>query len=261
MSEQVDQVERKTTEFEPTISRDDERNITLVSQDGERYEVPFKHFAISRFVSDAVADSEEDDLDDLNVVNVKGEFLAQVNEFCAHYFEDPMIPIPRPLPWPRRVPDVVQRWYGKFITRMNHMTMFEVLLAANYLNIPPLVQLCAARIARITILRSPEQIAEYFGCDEPWTDEQREELLQQEVADGEPRPTKHWEQPEPQFYIDAVLNDEPLFLYEPCADLEPTAFEPSPELLADQAKYGELRPYPYELEEQAAATDGEEKDS
>ena len=54
MSEQINQTEQKTTEIESTISRDDDRNITLVAQDGEQYEVPLKHFAISRFVSDAV---------------------------------------------------------------------------------------------------------------------------------------------------------------------------------------------------------------
>ena len=261
MSEQINQTEQKTTEIESTISRDDDRNITLVAQDGEQYEVPLKHFAISRFVSDAVGDNDEDEeLEDLSVMNVKGEYLAKVNEFCAHYFEDPMIKIPSPLPWPRRVPDVVHRWYGKFITQMDHKTLFEMLLAGNYLNIPPLVSICAARIARIIIGRSPEQIAEYFGCEEAWTEEQKEQLMQKEVREGEPRPTKHW-QPEPQFYIDAVLNDEPLFLYEASNDFEPSPFEPSPELLADQAKYGELRPYPYDQEDVPASVQGSEEKS
>ena len=64
---------------------------------------------------------------------------------------------------------------------------------------------------------------------------------------GEPRPKLHWD-PEPDEFLNAVLNDLPLPEYEDVPELEPSPWDPSPELIADHAKFG--GPVPEEKEEE-----------
>jgi len=62
--------------------------------------------------------------------------------------------------------------------------LFECILAANYLDVRPLTELCCARLARIIVGRSPEQIKEYFHAEGEFTPEQYADLMPQEVEDG-----------------------------------------------------------------------------
>jgi S-phase kinase-associated protein 1 len=63
--------------------------------------------------------------------------------------------LPQPLPWPKRVNDIVQDFYAKFVYLMNYEELFELVLAANYLDINPLLELCLARVARNLVSKCP----------------------------------------------------------------------------------------------------------
>lgn len=69
----------------------------------------------------------------------------QVIEFCAHYKEDPMNEIEKPLK-SANMHDVVQEWYAKFV-EVQQETLFELILAANYMDIKPLLDLTCATVA------------------------------------------------------------------------------------------------------------------
>lgn len=56
----------------------------------------------------------------------------------------------QPLPWPKRLPDVVSDpFYAEFIMVLDYSSLFEVVLAANYLGIVPLLELGCARLGRL----------------------------------------------------------------------------------------------------------------
>lgn len=78
------------------------------------------------------------------------------------------------LPSPLRskeMKDCVQEWYANFVTNMNHETLFETILAANFMDIQPLVELtCAAVAAQIKDKRTPQEIAEHFGVKRPYVE-------------------------------------------------------------------------------------------
>lgn len=69
----------------------------------------------------------------------------QVIEFCKHYKEDPMNEIEKPLK-SANMHDVVQEWYAKFV-EVQQETLFELILAANYMDIKPLLDLTCATVA------------------------------------------------------------------------------------------------------------------
>lgn len=78
-----------------------------------------------------------------NFVLISG--VHQVIEFCAHYKEDPMNEIEKPLK-SANMHDVVQEWYAKFV-EVQQETLFELILAANYMDIKPLLDLTCATVA------------------------------------------------------------------------------------------------------------------
>lgn len=53
---------------------------------------------------------------------------------------------------------MVQQFYAKFIVEMNNDNLFHLTLAANYLDIKPLLDLCSAKIASMIKDKTVEQI-------------------------------------------------------------------------------------------------------
>ena len=52
----------------------------------------------------------------------------------------------QPIPHGNAVGDYVQEWYSAFVGGLGDELLFETLLAANYLDLPPLLEICAATI-------------------------------------------------------------------------------------------------------------------
>jgi S-phase kinase-associated protein 1 len=98
-------------------------------------------------------DEEEDDDDDddekkmteIPLPNVKAEVLKKVIEFCEHHLEEPMTEIEKPLK-SQNMADVVQKWYADFVD-LEQVLLFELILAANYMDIKPLLDLTCATVA------------------------------------------------------------------------------------------------------------------
>ena len=53
---------------------------------------------------------------------------------------------------------LVQSFYATFILNLDHDSVFHLTLAANYLDIRPLLDLCCAKIASLIKGKTPEEI-------------------------------------------------------------------------------------------------------
>ncbi len=53
---------------------------------------------------------------------------------------------------------LVQQFYAKFIIEMDNENLFNLTLAANYMDIKPLLDLCSAKIASLIKDKTVEQI-------------------------------------------------------------------------------------------------------
>ncbi|EZG45864.1 putative Skp1 family protein [Gregarina niphandrodes] len=85
--------------------------------------------------------------------------------------------MPRPLP-DRRFQDVVAEWDYKF-TCVEIPTVFELILAANYLDIPGLADLCCARVASEIRGRSVEEIRALFQIENDFTPEEEKQIREE----------------------------------------------------------------------------------
>lgn len=82
---------------------------------------------------------------DVSLPNVTSVILAKVIDFCQHYKEeDPMTELRNTESGD--VSDLVQDWYAAYVN-VQHDVLLELLVAANFLEIKPLLDLTCAALA------------------------------------------------------------------------------------------------------------------
>jgi S-phase kinase-associated protein 1 len=115
------------------------------SREGECFEVPIKVARLSQMIDEMF--DEDEDMDDKKVPlpNVSSDVLRKVIEFGKHYQEEQMTPIQTPLK-SSNIDDLVQKWYAEFVD-LPQKSLFELVAAANYLNIKPLLDLTVLAVS------------------------------------------------------------------------------------------------------------------
>lgn len=151
------------------VDADDNDTVKLISQDNESFVVTKKVAKMSKLITDMMLVDEDNDDEEREIPlpNAKGPILGKVLEFCKHHCgEEEMTPFEKPLK-DADLSKLVQEFYSNFIVNVDQETLFHLTLAANYLDIRPLLDLCSARIASFIKGKTPEQIRENLNivCD------------------------------------------------------------------------------------------------
>mmetsp|Transcript_20531 Transcript_20531/g.28295 ORF Transcript_20531/g.28295 Transcript_20531/m.28295 type:complete len:194 (-) Transcript_20531:176-757(-) len=151
---------RVKQESDEPILRVVKKEIRLVSQDGESFVTTEEIAQMSELVKTMIVDGVEGDDEDREIPlpNVHGEILAKVVEFCTHYTKvEAMTELEKPLK-DSDLTKLVQDYYSSFILSLDHDAVFHLTLAANYMDIRPLLDLCCAKIASLIKGKTPEEI-------------------------------------------------------------------------------------------------------
>ena len=123
-----------------------------ISNDGSEFPVSVQVARMSELVSSLVEEADEDSRRMIKVPlpNVSRKTLRRIVEFCNHYQDvEPMRSIERGPLRSTSMADHVQLWYAVFIdeARCTKDELFELLLAANYMDIETLLNLTGPAIA------------------------------------------------------------------------------------------------------------------
>ncbi len=150
-------------------------NICLVSQECDKFIIPKSVAMMSDIVKGIInSTNDEDDDQEIPFPNVKSKVLAKVIEFMKYHTNNPMKEIERPLTRPN-MKEIVDVWYAEFVNVEQEM-LFELILAANYMDIKSLLDLTCAKVASIIKGQSPEEIRTTFGLSGDFTPEEEAQV-------------------------------------------------------------------------------------
>merc|ERR1712167_526472 len=145
---------------EAVADEDDDRRVNLMSQEGDQFEV-----------------EEDEEAQEIPLPNVKSHVLAKVIEFCRRYAEEPMSEIEKPLK-SANMHEVVQEWYANYVD-VDQELLFELILAANYMDIKPLLDLTCATVASMIKGKTPEEIRKTFNIVNDFTPEEEAQVREE----------------------------------------------------------------------------------
>ncbi|XP_073047441.1 SKP1-like protein 1B [Primulina eburnea] len=145
--------------------------IKMKSSEGDMFEVEelvaMESQTIRHMVEDDCADSV------IPLPNVASNILAKVIEYCRRHAQTP----------PKADTDVLgmmadselNQFDTEFV-RVDQDTLFDLILAANYLNIKGLLDLTCQTVADMIKGKTPEQIRKQFNIKNDYTPEEEEEV-------------------------------------------------------------------------------------
>ena len=122
-------------------------------------------------------DSDQSEVSEIPLPNVRSDILIKVIEFCTHYKVEPMSEIEKPLK-SSNMTEIVQKWYSDFIN-MDQAMLFDIVLAANYMNIQPLLDLTCAAVAGVIKGKTPEEIRNSFNIINDFTPEEEAQVREE----------------------------------------------------------------------------------
>ena len=122
-------------------------------------------------------EADDDEQQEVPLLNVKSVTLGNVIEFCRHHQEEPMDDIEKPLK-SSEMREVVQDWYANFVN-VEQDVLFDLILAANYMDIKPLLDLTCATIASMIKGKTPEEIRRCFNILNDFSPEEEAQVREE----------------------------------------------------------------------------------
>jgi len=157
---------------------DESRTVHLVSQEGESFDVPMNVAKMSELVKTMIdEEQDEEEAQEIPLPNVKSSILAKIIEFMQHHKIEAMNDIEKPLK-SANMAEVVQDWYSSYIS-VEQEILFELILAANYMDIKPLLDLTCATVASLIKGKTPEEIRKTFNIVNDFTPEEEAQVREE----------------------------------------------------------------------------------
>eukprot|EP00578_Thalassiosira_sp_NH16_P015047 CAMPEP_0181110854 /NCGR_PEP_ID=MMETSP1071-20121207/18946_1 /TAXON_ID=35127 /ORGANISM="Thalassiosira sp., Strain NH16" /LENGTH=175 /DNA_ID=CAMNT_0023194673 /DNA_START=30 /DNA_END=554 /DNA_ORIENTATION=+ len=135
--------------------------INLISRSGDPFELPYAAARLSQTVFHAQKCEEDDDDDlpeDVEIVKVDSPCLEKVVDFLKHYQEEPLKEIKTPLDDNTFDGVVTQEWYRDFVKGVDQPMLFDLVTAANFMDIQPLLDLTCLQVSCQLMGKSAEEI-------------------------------------------------------------------------------------------------------
>lgn len=137
--------------------------VVLISADEQRFavdvEVASKLVLIKNMITDLKPDLDSDEPFDIPTPNVKGNVLAKVLEWCEHH-RDTVFPDDEDDDARKLAP--IPSWDRSFL-KVDQEMLYEIILAANFLNIRPLLETGCKIIAEMIKNKTPEELRKTFN--------------------------------------------------------------------------------------------------
>jgi S-phase kinase-associated protein 1 len=148
--------------------------ITLVSNDQVPIKVDRQVAMKSVLIKNMIDDLGEGATTDVPIPNVNESVLKKVIEWCEHHKND-ATPVGDDDSDSRKKTTDIEEWDQKFM-QVDQEMLFEIILASNYLDIKPLLDVGCKTVANMIKGKSPEEIRKTFNITNDFTPEEEEQI-------------------------------------------------------------------------------------
>ncbi|OZJ03868.1 E3 ubiquitin ligase complex SCF subunit sconC [Bifiguratus adelaidae] len=147
--------------------------VTLTSSDHEPFIVDKDVAERSVLIKNMLEDVGETDAP-IPLPNVNSKVLQKVIKWCEHHRNDPPATAEDTLD-DRKKNTEIEEWDAKFM-EVDQETLFEIILAANYLDIKPLLDVGCKTVANMIKGKTPEEIRKTFNIVNDFTPEEEAQI-------------------------------------------------------------------------------------
>ncbi|KAL8782862.1 MAG: hypothetical protein Q9213_005039 [Squamulea squamosa] len=129
----------------------------------------------SILIKNMMEDLGEQTMEDaIPIPNVNEPVLRKVIEWCVHHRSDPPASTDDDSDSRKKTTDI-EEWDQKFM-QVDQEMLFEIILAANYLDIKPLLDVGCKTVANMIKGKSPEEIRKTFNIQNDFTPEEEDQI-------------------------------------------------------------------------------------
>jgi S-phase kinase-associated protein 1 len=158
-----------------SLPRSTRPQITLVSSDGEEIEVEKSVAYMSKLVTNMIEDQE--DSDRLPLANVRGDILKLTMDWCKKHADAvKKAGVTEEAKLPVEEKTELEKWDKEFAAVGDQTRLFELILAANFLDIKNLLDLMCLTVANMIKGKDPSEIRATFNIENDFTPEEEAEV-------------------------------------------------------------------------------------
>lgn len=152
------------------------KKIVCITEDGTKVEITEKAAERSVLLKELFEGFSEN-MEDTLIPQTEGAILKKVAEYLDYYVDKEPKQIPKPLPSENLV-EVTDEWDINFINSIELDNVFDLINAANYFSIKPLLELACAKIASEMYGKTADEIREKFNIENDLDEEDLKEYEQ-----------------------------------------------------------------------------------
>ena len=143
---------------------DSQKQIKLTSSDDKTFTVSRKVISQSKTISGFTSE------DTIPLPKVTSAILEKIITWCEHHADDE----PKKVDENKKTVDISE-WDAEFM-KVDQGTLFEIILAANYLDIRGLLDVTTQNVANMMKGKTPSQIRTLFNIENDFSEEEREAM-------------------------------------------------------------------------------------
>ena len=153
----------------------EDSTIKLVLKDQKEIEITKKAAELSELLKTAINDYPNETSFPLNEVDEKsGE---HIKEFLTHCNGTAPAEIEKPIT-SNEMKSLTDEWSAGFVDKMSTEELVNLTVAANYMGINSLLDLCCAKVASLCKDKSDEEIFKNFNINETFSEEEKKKIIE-----------------------------------------------------------------------------------
>ena len=153
-----------------------EDSIKLVTKDGKEIEITKKASELSELLKDAINDYPKETSFPLNELDEKcGE---KIKEYLTHFNGEAPKQIEKPIN-SNDIKSLTDKWSANFIDQLSMEELVNLTVAANYMGINCLLDLCCAKVATLCKDKNEDEIYKTFNINDTSTEEEKNKIKEE----------------------------------------------------------------------------------